>query len=71
MIRGRYVLTTANGALTMAVVVANMPWFLGRSPKLDVAELRKARLIKLDGNSKEVCGQELWQERGAVIMIVR
>ena len=71
MIRGRYVLTTAIGALTTAVVVANMAWFSGRSPKFDVAELRKAKLVKLDGNSKEVYGQELWQERGAVIMIVR
>ena len=71
MIRGRYVLTTAVGALTTAVIVANMPWFSGRSPKFDLTELRKARLVKLDGSSKEVSGRELWEARGAVIMIVR
>ena len=68
---GKYVLTSAVGALTTAVIIANMPWFSGRYPKFDLAELRKAKLIKLDGSSKEIRGRDLWQERGAVIMIVR
>ena len=71
MIRGRYVLTTAVGALTTAVIVANMPWFSGRTPKFDVAELSKARLVKLDDSNKQISGRDIWQENGAVIMIVR
>ena len=71
MIRGRHILTTAVGALTTAVIVANMPWFSGRSPKFDFAELRKAKLVKMDGSNKQVNGQDLWQQNGAVIMIVR
>ena len=71
MVRGRYVLTTAVGALATAVIVANMPWFSGHSPKFDLAELRKAKLVKMDGSNKQVNGQDLWQQNGAVIMIVR
>ena len=71
MIAGIYILTTAVGALTTAVIVANMPWFSGRTPKFDLEKLSKAKLLKLDGSNKQVNGRELWQEKGAVIMIVR
>lgn len=67
----RYILTTAVGALTTAVLVANMPWFSGVSPKFDLEKLRQAQLVKLDGSNKRVNGRELWQDNGAVIMIVR
>ena len=71
MIAGKYILTTAVGALTTAVIVANMPWFSGRTPKFDLEKLSKAKLLKLDGSNKQVNGRELWQQKGAVIMIVR
>ena len=71
LIRGKSILTTAVGALTTAVVIANMPWFSGRSPKFDLEELRKAKLIRVDGSNKQISGRELWQESGAVIMVVR
>lgn len=71
MIGGKYILSTAVGALTTAVIVANMPWFSGRSPRFNVEELMKAKLIKLDGSNRQIHGRELWQEKGAVIMVVR
>lgn len=71
MIAGKYILTTAVGALTTAVIVANMPWFSGRKPKFDLEALANAELVKLDGSNEQVNGRELWQGRGAVIMIVR
>ena len=71
MIGGKYLLTTAVGALTTAVLVANIPWFSSHTPRFDLEELGKAKLVRLDGNNKQVNARELWHEKGAVIMIVR
>ena len=48
----------AFGTLITAVISANMPWLSGRSPKCDLAELRKAKVVKMDGSNMQINGQE-------------
>jgi len=71
LVAGKYILTTAFGALTAAVLAANMQWFSGSSPRYDFELLRKAKLVRLDGSNEQISGQDLWKDNGAVIVAVR
>ena len=71
LVAGKYILTTAVGALTAAVLAANMRWFSGSNPKHDFELLRKAKLVRLDGSNEQISGQDLWRDNGAVIMVIR
>ena len=71
LVAAKYILTTAVGALTAAVLAANMRWFSGSNPRYDFELLKKARLLRLDGSNEQISGQDLWKDKGAVIMAVR
>jgi len=71
LVVGKYILTTAVGTLTAAVLAANMRWFSGSNPRYDFELLRKAKLVRLDGTNEQISGQDLWKNNGAVIMAVR
>ncbi|CAI8037308.1 Peroxiredoxin-like 2A [Geodia barretti] len=65
------VLGTAAAALGAAILVANSPLAVPKREPFSLAGLRGAVLTALDGSGREVKAEELWRERGAVIMVVR
>jgi hypothetical protein len=71
LVSWRSVLGTAAAALGTAILVANSPWAVPKRVPFSYSTLRSAVLTALDGSGREVVGEDLWRERGAVIMVVR
>lgn len=62
------------GAGGMAVA-AGLWWansdFWKDTPKTDVSYLNSIKLTSLDGTKKESFARDLWNDKGAVVMVVR
>ena len=65
-------------AMGAAVLLANSPWLTPQPPPYDLKKIGEARLEKLPQNTASrssgasvVKAESLWQERGAVVLVVR
>lgn len=61
----------AAAAIGAAILFANSPLALPKRTPFKLSRLKTASLTYMDGSSRTVAAQDLWRERGAVIMVVR
>ena len=67
----KVIFTTAAATVGAAILIANSPFAVPKRSPFNLKQLEQGFLKYLDGSGRMVHGKDLWNNNGAVIMVVR